>query len=113
MNKIKRYNPGFGVFGPLEQCDHGRFVRYEDFAKLDDELNLAKADRDRFAMAHRDMSSLYKVIADNSMRLDGLNTYLTALLFILLGIIAVESLIIYNFDNAQSAKNIITTEVKK
>ena len=28
---MKRYNQGFGKFGPMEQCDDGKWVKYEDY----------------------------------------------------------------------------------
>ena len=28
---MKRYNQGFGKFGPMEQCDNGKWVKYEDY----------------------------------------------------------------------------------
>ena len=28
---MKRYNQGFGGFGPMEQCDDGKWVKYEDY----------------------------------------------------------------------------------
>ena len=28
---MKRYNQGFGKFGPMEQCDDGTWVKYEDY----------------------------------------------------------------------------------
>lgn len=27
---MKRYNQGFGKFGPMEQCEDGEWVRFED-----------------------------------------------------------------------------------
>ena len=30
---MKRYNQGFGGFGPMEQCDDGKWVKYEDYDK--------------------------------------------------------------------------------
>ena len=35
---MKRYNQGFGKFGPMEQCKDGEWVRYEDAEKEFDEL---------------------------------------------------------------------------
>ncbi len=34
MEKVKRYNQGFGGFGLMEQCDDGRWVCAEDYDKL-------------------------------------------------------------------------------
>ena len=28
--EMKRYNQGFGKFGPMEQCEDGEWVRFED-----------------------------------------------------------------------------------
>ena len=30
---MKRYNQGFGGFGPMEHCDDGKWVKYEDYDK--------------------------------------------------------------------------------
>ena len=30
---MKRYNQGFGGFGPMEQSDDGKWVKYEDYDK--------------------------------------------------------------------------------
>ena len=31
---MKRYNQGFVKFGPMEQCDDGEWVKYEDVVDL-------------------------------------------------------------------------------
>jgi len=31
---MKRYNQGFGKFGPMEQCKDGEWIRYEYYEKL-------------------------------------------------------------------------------
>jgi hypothetical protein len=31
---MKRYNQGFGKFGPMEQCNDGEWVRYEDVKSI-------------------------------------------------------------------------------
>lgn len=37
-----RYNQGFLKFGPMEQCNDGEWIKYEDYVKLD------KENRDRW-----------------------------------------------------------------
>jgi hypothetical protein len=33
---MKRYNQGFGKFGPMEQCNDGEWVKYDDAARAID-----------------------------------------------------------------------------
>ena len=35
---IKRYTQGFGYFGPMEQSDDGKWVKYEDYEDRVDSL---------------------------------------------------------------------------
>jgi hypothetical protein len=37
---IKRYNQGFGGFGPLEQCDDGKLVKYAHVKHLFNKLTV-------------------------------------------------------------------------
>lgn len=34
LEDVKRYNQGFGSFGPMEQCNGGKWVKYEDYHHL-------------------------------------------------------------------------------
>lgn len=56
---IKRYNQGFGNFGPMEQCNDGKWVKADDvlpkltsldkeFSELISDLNEATWDRDYY-----------------------------------------------------------------
>lgn len=36
---MKRYNQGFAKFGPMEQCDDGEWVKYEDVIETSDKWN--------------------------------------------------------------------------
>ncbi|CAB4127280.1 hypothetical protein UFOVP84_108 [uncultured Caudovirales phage] len=39
---MKRYNQGFGKFGPMEQSNDGKWVLYEDYGTLLKKLELHK-----------------------------------------------------------------------
>lgn len=38
LNKIQRYNQGFGSFGPLEQCTTGKLMKAEDVLSYADKV---------------------------------------------------------------------------
>jgi F0F1-type ATP synthase assembly protein I len=56
---MKRYNQGFGKFGPMEQCNDGEWVRYEDSERVINNL------RDDIRNLHRELLITRKVSAEN------------------------------------------------
>lgn len=54
VNRLTRYNQGFGGFGPLEQCNSGKLVKYTDvMSVVDANVSLTKQ-RDDLLEACRD-----------------------------------------------------------
>jgi len=58
---MKRYNQGFGKFGPMEQCKDGEWVKYWDAIKYFDKTN------NKYA---KDISLMNKLILEEKEEAD-------------------------------------------
>ncbi len=77
MNNLKRYNRGFGGFGPLEQCDTGELVKYSDVRWLELSVDMLDEDLDLLELENDHLQT--EVIIKNKLIFIALSAFALAM----------------------------------